>query len=67
MKVTVAVELDDGTKLEVPLKVDSSSSKNFWSRGFKRGVDDAAEIVGQMIEAAYGSADTEGIHIVRGY
>jgi hypothetical protein len=64
MKITVSVELDDGTKLEVPMKVDSSSSGNYWSRGFKRGVDDAAEIVGQMIEAVYGTADREGIHLI---
>lgn len=64
MKITVSVELDDGTKLEVPLKVDASGSQNYWSRGFKRGVDDAAEMVGQMIEAVYGTVDREGIYIV---
>jgi hypothetical protein len=65
MKVTVAVELDDGTKIECPVRVNSSDNPLYWSQGIKRGVDDASEIVGQMVEAVYGVAERDGIHIVR--
>lgn len=65
MKVTVGVVLDDGTEVKRVFDVGSSDNPRFWSQGIQEGADAAVESIRRMVEAEHGTADYEGIHIVR--
>lgn len=65
MKVTIKVELDDGQELNWFSEVDSAGNPKFWSQGFIVAAEASVEAVKKMVEAQYGTADYQGVHIIK--
>lgn len=63
MKVQVAVWLDDGTQLAIPVNVNSGGNSAFWAAGMLRGATAAANRLALAIISMHGGR-AGGVHIV---
>jgi hypothetical protein len=63
MLVTITVNLDDEQEITRFAEVDSADNTSFWSHGVRIGTNKALDAIIRMMEAEYGEAPNDGIHL----